>query len=184
MCSSGNILERNCLSTLPAEEQAICTATEDHSCITCSEHGCNTDHLQQCFQCKKSINVECIDIVISGTLESSFCPQFLPNARCFGRIVEDEFERGCSAESDDVCAGNNRCLACAEDGCNVESETHLNNVAKCFRCTSVEGANEACDEGALETEECDQLQDDCFTRVQGNVHRIECMNVLKRHLLF
>ncbi|XP_040162728.1 uncharacterized protein LOC120900157 isoform X2 [Anopheles arabiensis] len=175
---NGNILERNCLSTLLAEEQAICTATEDRSCITCSEPGCNTDHLQQCFQCKKSINVECIDIVISGKLESSFCPQFLPNARCFGRIVEDEFERGCSAESDDVCAGNNRCLACAEDGCNVESESHLNNVAKCFRCTSVEGANEACDEGALEAEECDQLQDDCFTRVQGGTLERNCLSTL------
>ncbi|XP_041782236.1 proprotein convertase subtilisin/kexin type 5-like, partial [Anopheles merus] len=175
---NGNILERNCLSTLPAEEQAICTATEDRSCITCSEPGCNTDHLQQCFQCKKSINIECIDIVISGTLESSFCPQFLPNARCFGRIVEDEFERGCSAESEDVCAGNNRCLACAEDGCNVESETHLNNVAKCFRCTSVEGSNEACDEGALEAEECDQLQDDCYTRVQGGTLERNCLSTL------
>uniref|UniRef100_A0A182VN40 DUF753 domain-containing protein n=1 Tax=Anopheles merus TaxID=30066 RepID=A0A182VN40_ANOME len=175
-------ISKGCESTLIyggilCNETNNCRIADKHS-ISCA--GSSTEATKiQCLVCssdddsRQECTKECIDIVISGTLESSFCPQFLPNARCFERIVEDEFERGCSAESEDVCAGNNRCLACAEDGCNVESETNLNNVAKCFRCTSVEGSNEACDEGALEAEECDQLQDDCYTRVQ-DVEQQKC----------
>uniref|UniRef100_A0A182K6A1 DUF753 domain-containing protein n=1 Tax=Anopheles christyi TaxID=43041 RepID=A0A182K6A1_9DIPT len=174
----GNTLERNCLSTLSAEEQNICIGGEDSSCITCTEPGCNTEHLLKCFQCKKSINIECIDIVISGTLESSFCPQFLPDSRCFERITRDDLERGCSQALADVCMGNNRCLACAEDGCNGNSETYLNNVSKCFRCTSTAGENEACDEVALGAEECDQLEDDCYARLQGDTLERNCLSTL------
>ncbi|XP_049300015.1 proprotein convertase subtilisin/kexin type 5-like [Anopheles funestus] len=173
----GNTLERNCLSTLPPAERDVCTG-EDSSCVTCSDSGCNTDRLLQCVQCKKSDNIECIDLIISSTLKPSFCPSFLPEARCFSRIVEDDLERGCSSESAGICVGNNRCLSCAADGCNVESETYLNNVAKCFRCTSNNGDNEACDEVYLGSEECDQLEDTCFMRVQGDILERNCLSTL------
>ncbi|XP_053668178.1 proprotein convertase subtilisin/kexin type 5-like [Anopheles marshallii] len=173
----GNTLERNCLSTLPSAERDVCTS-EESSCITCSDAGCNTDRLLKCVQCKKSDNIECIDLVISSTLEPTFCPKFLSDTRCFSRILEDDLERGCSSDSTAICEGNNRCLSCDSDGCNVESETYLNNVAKCFRCTSNNGDNMDCDEVYLAAEECDQLEDSCFTRVQGDVLERNCLSTL------
>uniref|UniRef100_A0A182W9K8 DUF753 domain-containing protein n=1 Tax=Anopheles minimus TaxID=112268 RepID=A0A182W9K8_9DIPT len=173
----GNTLERNCLSTLSPAEQDICTG-EDSTCITCNDSGCNTDHLLKCIQCKKSDNIECIDLVVSSTLKATFCPNFLPNARCFSRILVDDLERGCSSESAGVCLGNNRCLSCDTDGCNVESETYLNNVAQCFRCTSNNGDNMACDEVYLGAEECDQLEDSCFIRLQGDILERNCLSNL------
>uniref|UniRef100_A0A182T531 DUF753 domain-containing protein n=1 Tax=Anopheles maculatus TaxID=74869 RepID=A0A182T531_9DIPT len=173
----GNTLERNCLSALTVAEQDVCTG-EDSTCITCSDPGCNTEHLLKCAQCKKSDNIECIDLVISSTIEPTFCPNFLPNAVCFSRILGDELERGCSSESADVCAGNNRCLSCAADGCNVESETYLNDVATCFRCRSNDADNLVCDDVHLGAEECDQLEDSCFSRVQDDVLERNCLSTL------
>ncbi|XP_050079841.1 proprotein convertase subtilisin/kexin type 5-like [Anopheles maculipalpis] len=173
----GNVLERNCLSTLPTPEQDVCTG-EDSTCITCNDPGCNTDHLLKCIQCKKSDNIECIDLVISSTLDPTFCSNFLPNARCFSRILENDLERGCSSESAAICDGNNRCLSCESDGCNVESETYLNDVAKCFRCSSNNGDNTVCDEVHLGAEECDQLEDSCFSRVEGDILERNCLLTL------
>ncbi|XP_053677820.1 uncharacterized protein LOC128727989 [Anopheles nili] len=176
----GTTLERNCMSTLSQEEQLACGGSQG-SCVSCTEPGCNTHHLLKCIQCRKSLEVECTDPGISTTVKASFCPEFLPEARCFSRLLtlDDDLERGCSSESAAICAENKHCLVCDTDGCNVESEAFLWDVAKCLRCTSAD-ADEGvtCEEASIHPEECDQQEDDCYTRVHDGKLERNCLSTL------
>uniref|UniRef100_A0A182QFR9 DUF753 domain-containing protein n=1 Tax=Anopheles farauti TaxID=69004 RepID=A0A182QFR9_9DIPT len=174
----GTTLERNCISKLSLEEQNDCS-NGDGTCITCTEAGCNNDRLLRCIQCKKSQNIECIDPIISSTLGAKFCPRFLgADGRCFARIFGEELERGCSAATEAICAGNNQCLTCDTDGCNLQSDSVLEDVTKCFRCSSNDGDNEECDEARISADQCDQLEDECFTRVKDGKLERNCLAIL------
>uniref|UniRef100_A0A182J6I2 DUF753 domain-containing protein n=1 Tax=Anopheles atroparvus TaxID=41427 RepID=A0A182J6I2_ANOAO len=177
----GDVLQRNCLSTLTTEEQEVCADSNDATCLTCDTAGCNTDRLPRCLQCKKSVDINCADPSMSSALKATFCPRFQSSSSCYSRLVVDEVERGCTSTPglpENVCEGNKKCLICTDDGCNVISDSDLMNVQTCVRCGSRNGDNVACENAAVEPVECDGLIDECYTRIQDGIVERNCLSTL------
>ncbi|XP_058125742.1 uncharacterized protein LOC131285533 [Anopheles ziemanni] len=119
---------------------------------------------------------------MSTTMKASFCPHFTTDDRCFSRILDQELERGCTSKltlPDKVCEDNKNCLVCSEDGCNVESENSLLEVQMCLRCRSDTDDTMDCEKATNDqAKECDNLIDECYTRVQDGVMERDCLSTL------
>ncbi|ETN63521.1 hypothetical protein AND_004767 [Anopheles darlingi] len=176
-----NVLHRKCKSALTTEQQQLCTDSGEGVCVSCNEDGCNRHTLLKCIQCKKSIDPLCRDPSLSNELGPKYCSRFHPGAQCFSRILNEDVERGCTSDSgltESVCEDNKYCLACATNGCNKETEDFLRDVARCLRCSSSKGDDINCEEATGNTEECDQQEDECFTRVDGESIERNCLATL------
>ncbi|XP_035794612.1 protein psiQ-like [Anopheles albimanus] len=177
----GDVLHRKCRSTLTSEQQQLCTGSNEGACITCNEDGCNSHTLLKSIQCKKSIDPLCRDPSLSNELSPKYCSRFHQGALCYSRILDEDVERGCTSDpglTEAVCGGNKYCLTCATNGCNKETEDFLRDVARCLRCRSSKGENINCEEAYGKAEECDQQEDECFTRVEGETIERNCLATL------
>uniref|UniRef100_A0A182MFY4 DUF753 domain-containing protein n=1 Tax=Anopheles culicifacies TaxID=139723 RepID=A0A182MFY4_9DIPT len=173
-------LERNCLSTLAEEDQHKCRDEADNSCYSCSGHGCNQYPRIRCYRCSSLLDPLCANPEENG-LNYEFCDSFLPDDRCYARIVDQHVERGCEVDlsnnGEDVCAGDPMCHACHSSGCNSVDESTLKSKARCLSCSS-ERDGEECEKAAMEAEHCDDFHDICFTRVIDGTLTRNCLSVL------
>lgn len=128
------VLTRGCFGDLTADEGLACT---DKTCATCVNEGCNgkvfpTDRLR-CYQCTTTDSDKTCSNQLTGEAKSSYCTLYKDGDKCYSRISEGVFERGCQSnlKAADPCDGltAKQCLTCAGENCNGISEERLKNSA-------------------------------------------------------
>lgn len=127
------VLKRGCYGDLTANEVTACTGK---TCTTCEAEGCNgkvfpTDRLR-CYQCKTTEADKTCSNQLTGEPKSSYCVLYKDEDKCYSRISEGVFERGCQSNLQKAaCEGltAKECLLCTGENCNSISEQKLRNSA-------------------------------------------------------
>lgn len=129
IASSGSVI-RDCAEVLEAGIRS-CSSTlnNDPLCVSCQGDNCNDKRWLQCHQCKattldSSCNAEQVD-------PAMFCANYRESNRCYSRVLNGSFERGCLSDLDvnvNVCneTGVDNCNICDGQACN----SRINSAAK------------------------------------------------------
>ncbi|XP_055528482.1 uncharacterized protein LOC129720774 [Wyeomyia smithii] len=168
---TGGLLERGCLSTLPAVEQTLCNRTEDATCTVCDSAGCNTDHWLQCYKCNQASDATCAEQQTNAT---GYCQYWKSNNRCYERMEGANLTRGCENDlglNVDACLDSRECRTCSTDGCNREAPA----VRQCLQCNSEvdDDDDEKCLLGTTSSGPCAKaLAGKCYSKVVDDGHVI------------
>lgn len=131
--NNDGVLTRGCYGDLTANEVTACTGK---TCATCEAEGCNgkvfpTDRLR-CYQCKTTEADKSCSNQLTGEPKSSYCVLYKDEDKCYSRISDGAFERGCQSNlKTAACEGltAKECLLCSGENCNSISEERLKNSA-------------------------------------------------------
>lgn len=129
---AAGVLKRGCQGDLTAAEVTACTGK---TCELCETDKCSkvfpTDRLR-CYQCKSDSDKACSDH-LTGEAKSSYCKVYKTDGdKCYARIVDNVFERGCESNlKEEACKGlgERECATCNTENCNQVSEERLKNSA-------------------------------------------------------
>lgn len=175
----GGILERGCRSTLTGDEQTACTGTQ---CQLCGTAGCNKDvfpeNRAQCYRCQNTATDKTCSEELTGDAKSEICAIYKEGDKCFSKVDNDVFQRGCQSDLGDnvnTCDGLNDCLECEGSNCNGLSEETLKKWAKCLQCDT---EDEACIEAKVSAATCQEEGDSCTVRINNGKLERSCLSSL------
>lgn len=163
-------LERNCLSTLSATDQAKCNSATDLSCVACTGAGCNVQKWIKCHQCKETASSTCNAVQVDAN--AAFCSKYKENNQCYERLESEKVVRGCANDlSEAPCLDNLECKVCEGNACNKEAASTLQTTQRCLQCTTANDAAGLCLAGTTSTLPCKKdSESKCFMQVQTDGH--------------
>lgn len=163
-------LERNCLLSLSAADQAKCNNAQDQSCVTCSGQGCNAQKWIKCHQCKESTSTACKAAQQDATAE--FCPNYKAENQCYERLESEKVVRGCANDlSEAACKDNLECRTCSDSACNKAAADTLKTDQRCLQCSTTSDAGGLCLAGTAATQPCKTASNSkCFSQIQADGH--------------
>lgn len=163
-------LERGCLLTLAAADQAKCKDENDQSCVTCTGQGCNIQKWIKCHQCKESTSAACNGAQLDANAQ--LCPKYKADNQCYERLESEKVVRGCANDlSEAACKDNLECRTCTESACNKEAANTLKTTQRCLQCSTASDSGRLCLAGTMASQPCrTESSGKCYNKVQTDGH--------------
>uniref|UniRef100_A0A8D8HC58 (northern house mosquito) hypothetical protein n=1 Tax=Culex pipiens TaxID=7175 RepID=A0A8D8HC58_CULPI len=136
--SSATVI-RDCSELLEAGIRSCSNPLNDHPlCVSCQGDNCNDKRWLRCHQCRvTSLDSSCNDEHIAPAM---FCANYRESNRCYTRVLNGFFERGCLSDFDvnvNVCnvTGTENCNICDGQACNgrINSAPKLGGLTIMFQ---------------------------------------------------
>ncbi|XP_058836568.1 uncharacterized protein LOC131693075 [Topomyia yanbarensis] len=141
MIDANGALKRGCQGDLTAEEVKACTGK---TCNICEAAGCNKGNFPEdrlkCYQCTSTDADKSCSDQLTGEPKAAYCKKYKDGDKCYSRISNGIFERGCESDlAKTACDGlkDTECQLCSGENCNALSEEKLKNSAGVFSISSM-----------------------------------------------